>query len=64
MLFAAVVVCLMGIMYQANEQLAYGGAHDGITAVVMIDIIVACVPRHLAPLQRPTAPLTLLLCPL
>jgi hypothetical protein len=42
MLFAAVIVCLMGIMYQANTSSSfYPGALDGVTAVVMIDIIVA-----------------------
>ena len=44
MLFAAVIVCLMGIMYQANSSSSfYPGALDGVTAVVMIDIIVAIV---------------------
>jgi hypothetical protein len=31
MLFCAVVVCLMGIMYQANENYSYTGATDGVT---------------------------------
>jgi hypothetical protein len=40
MIFAAVIVCLMGIMYQANSASTfYPGALDGVTAVVMIDII-------------------------
>ena len=44
MLFAAVIVCLMGIMYQANTSTSfYPGALDGVTAVVMIDIIVAII---------------------
>jgi len=44
MLFAAVIVCLMGIMYQANTSSSfYPGALDGVTAVVMIDIIVAII---------------------
>jgi len=44
MLFAAVIVCLMGIMYQANTSSSfYPGALDGVTAVVMIDIIAAIV---------------------
>ena len=44
MLFAAVIVCLMGIMYQANSSSSfYPGALDGVTAVVMIDIIVAII---------------------
>jgi hypothetical protein len=44
MLFAAVIVCLMGIMYQANASSSfYPGALDGVTAVVMIDIIAAIV---------------------
>jgi hypothetical protein len=42
MLFCAVIVCLMGIMYQANSSSSfYPGALDGVTAVVMIDIIFA-----------------------
>jgi len=42
MLFAAVLVCLMGIMYQANTSSSfYPGALDGVTAVVMIVIITA-----------------------
>ena len=44
MLFAAVIVCLMGIMYQANSSSSfYPGALDGVTAVVMIDIILAII---------------------
>ena len=44
MLFAAVVVCLMGIMYQSNVSNSfYPGALDGVTAVVMIDIISAII---------------------
>jgi hypothetical protein len=44
MLFAAVIVCLMGIMYQANSSSSfYPGALDGVTAVVMIDIIAAII---------------------
>jgi hypothetical protein len=43
MLFCAVVVCLMGIMYQANENYSYAGATDGVTAVVMITIIFAII---------------------
>jgi hypothetical protein len=44
MIFAAVIVCLMGIMYQANSASSfYPGANDGVTAVVMIDIIAAIV---------------------
>jgi hypothetical protein len=44
MLFAAVIVCLMGIMYQANTTTSfYPGALDGVTAVVMIDIIAAII---------------------
>ena len=41
MLFAAVIVCLMGIMYQANEKTKdmYPEALDGVTGVVMITII-------------------------
>jgi hypothetical protein len=40
MLFAAVIVCLMGIMYQANTSSSfYPGALDGVTAVVMIDVM-------------------------
>ena len=42
MIFAAVIVCLMGIMYQANSSNTfYPGALDGVTAVVMITIITA-----------------------
>jgi uncharacterized protein YxeA len=42
MIFAAVIVCLMGIMYQANtSNTFYPGALDGVTAVVMITIISA-----------------------
>ena len=42
MIFAAVIVCLMGIMYQANTtNTFYPGALDGVTAVVMITIISA-----------------------
>jgi hypothetical protein len=42
MIFAAVIVCLMGIMYQANTtNTFYPGALDGVTAVVMITIIAA-----------------------
>ncbi len=43
MIFAAVVVCLMGIMYQANAGTTsyYPGALDGVTGVVMITIIAA-----------------------
>ena len=44
MLFAAVIVCLMGIMYQSNTSSSfYPGALDGVTAVVMIDIIAAII---------------------
>jgi hypothetical protein len=46
MLFAAVIVCLMGIMYQANSgptSSYYPGALDGVTAVVMITVISAIV---------------------
>ena len=44
MLFAAVIVCLMGIMYQANTTSTfYPGALDGVTAVVMITIISAII---------------------
>jgi hypothetical protein len=44
MIFAAVIVCLMGIMYQANSTSTfYPGALDGVTAVVMIDIIGAII---------------------
>ena len=40
MLFSAVIVCLMGIMYQANTSSSfYPGALDGVTGVVMITII-------------------------
>jgi len=42
MIFCAVIVCLMGIMYQANtSSVFYPGALDGVTAVVMITIIFA-----------------------
>jgi hypothetical protein len=42
MIFCAVIVCLMGIMYQANTtSVFYPGALDGVTAVVMITIIFA-----------------------
>jgi len=44
MIFCAVIVCLMGIMYQANtSSVFYPGALDGVTAVVMITIIFAIV---------------------
>jgi hypothetical protein len=44
MIFASVIVCLMGIMYQANTTSSfYPGALDGVTAVVMITIISAIV---------------------
>jgi hypothetical protein len=44
MIFAAVIVCLMGIMYQANSTSTfYPGALDGVTAVVMIDILAAII---------------------
>jgi hypothetical protein len=44
MIFCAVIVCLMGIMYQANSTTAfYPGALDGVTAVVMITIIFAII---------------------
>jgi hypothetical protein len=44
MIFASVIVCLMGIMYQANTTSSfYPGALDGVTAVVMITIIAAIV---------------------
>jgi hypothetical protein len=44
MIFCAVIVCLMGIMYQANTaSVFYPGALDGVTAVVMITIIFAIV---------------------
>lgn len=39
MIFASVVVCLMGIMYKANSINGIPGANDGVTAVVMITII-------------------------
>jgi hypothetical protein len=39
MIFASVVVCLMGIMYKANSTNGIPGANDGVTAVVMITII-------------------------
>ncbi len=40
MLFAAVIVCLMGIMYQANElSTYYPESKDSVTAVVLIVII-------------------------
>jgi len=42
MIFCGVIVCLMGIMYQANTtSVFYPGALDGVTAVVMITIIFA-----------------------
>jgi hypothetical protein len=44
MLFAAVIVCLMGIMYQANEvSTYYPESKDSVTAVVLIVIIGAIV---------------------
>ena len=44
MIFCAVIVCLMGIMYQANTTTSfYPGALDGVTAVVMITIIFGIV---------------------
>ncbi len=44
MLFAAVIVCLMGIMYQANELSSYyPESKDSVTAVVLIVIIGAIV---------------------
>jgi hypothetical protein len=44
MLFAAVIVCLMGIMYEANVNSAfYPGALDGVTGVVMFTVVVAIV---------------------
>jgi len=44
MIFCAVIVCLMGIMYQANQANSfYPGALDGVTAVVMITIIFAII---------------------
>ena len=44
MIFCAVIVCLMGIMYQANQASSfYPGALDGVTAVVMITIIFGIV---------------------
>ena len=44
MLFCAVVVCLMGIMYEANvANDTYAGADDGITAVVIIDVVFALI---------------------
>ncbi len=44
MLFAAVIVCLMGIMYQANElSTYYPESKDSVTAVVLIVIIVAII---------------------
>jgi len=42
MLFAAVIVCLMGIMYQANEvNTYYPQSKDSVTAVVLAVIIIA-----------------------
>jgi hypothetical protein len=44
MLFAAVIVCLMGIMYQANEvNTYYPESKDSVTAVVLIVIIGAII---------------------
>ena len=44
MIFCAVIVCLMAIMYQANESSNfYPGALDGVTAVVMITIVFAII---------------------
>jgi hypothetical protein len=44
MLFAAVIVCLMGIMYQANELSSYyPESKDSVTAVVLGVIIIAIV---------------------
>ena len=44
MLFAAVIVCLMGIMYQANEvNTYYPQSKDSVTAVVLIVIIAAII---------------------
>jgi hypothetical protein len=44
MLFAAVIVCLMGIMYQANEvNTYYPESKDSVTAVVLVVIIGAIV---------------------
>jgi len=44
MLFAAVIVCLMGIMYQANELSSYyPESKDSVTAVVLAVIILAII---------------------
>jgi len=44
MTFAAVIVCLMGIMYQANEvNTYYPESKDSVTAVVLTVIIVAII---------------------
>jgi len=44
MLFAAVIVCLMGIMYQANEvNTYYPQSKDSVTAVVLAVIIISII---------------------
>lgn len=44
MLFAGVIICLMGIMYQANEvNTYYPESKDSVTAVVLIVIIAAII---------------------
>ena len=63
MLFCAVIVCLMGIMYQANASDTFQGANDGVTAVVMITIIFACVPRPTRSPARLVARSPRSLCP-
>jgi hypothetical protein len=53
MIFCAVIVCLMGIMYQANQASSfYPGALDGVTAVVMITIMQVQEPEP--PNRQPT----------
>ena len=58
MIFCAVIVCLMAIMYQANSSSSfYPGALDGVTAVVMITIVSALAASlSTPPVPRSDAP--------